>query len=190
MYDIPLNDNGRAQARQAARALASRQINAAYSSPLSRAIETANICLEEHDIEAVPHDGLLDFNYGDWTGVADEAVAEKWPEEHARWVAAPHTLRVPGGDTLQEIFDRSFGALEEITQKHAGQTVVLFAHRVVNKLLVLGVLSLGLERFNFIRQDNCCIDEFERTDAGYVVVRLNDTSHVWQAGAGLLEADF
>ena len=189
-YDVPLNDNGRAQARQLATAAAWRQIDAAYTSPLSRAVETAQLVLAPHGLAAKVHAGLTDFNYGQWTGLQDDAVAEKWPEEHARWGAAPHTLRVPGGDTLAQVFDQAFAGLEQIAREHDGQTVALFAHRVVNKLLVLGVLGLALERFPLIRQDNCSLNQFERTDKGYVIVCLNDTSHLRQGGAELLEADF
>ena len=86
--------------------------------------------------------------------------------------------------------DRAFRAMEEIGRRHEGQTVALFAHRVVNKLLVLGALGLGLERFPFIRQGNCCINEFVRTASGYVIERINDTAHVRGAKADILQADF
>ena len=190
VHDIPLNENGRAQARHLAQALAARLIHAAYSSPLSRALETAQIVLEPHGIDAVVHQELTDFNYGRWTGLQEAEVAQRWPEEHGRWLAAPQTVRPTDGDTLQEVYERALGALEGLAQQHEGQTVALFAHRVVNKLLVLGMLTLGVERFPFVRQDNCCLNEFVCTEAGYVVVSLNDTSHLLRAGAELLQADF
>jgi alpha-ribazole phosphatase/probable phosphoglycerate mutase len=190
VYDIALNENGRTQAAHLAKALASRQIDVAYSSPLSRAKETAQIVLEPHGIHAVIHEGLKDFNYGQWTGLENDVVARRWPEDHLRWTTLPHTVRPPAGDTLQEVFDRALNALEEIVQKHEGKTVALFAHRVVNKLLVLGILTLRVERFLFIRQDNCCLNEFERTEKGYIVITLNDTNHIRQAGTELLRADF
>ena len=190
VHDVPLNDNGRAQARLLGAAAAWRTIDAAYTSPLSRAVETGQLMLEPHGVEAIVHEGLTDFNYGDWTGIEDAAVAEKWPKERAQWGSAPHTLRVPGGDTLQDVYDKAFACLEEVAQKHDGQTIALFAHRVVNKLLVLAVLGLGLDRFPLIRQDNCALDHFERTDQGYVIICLNDTSHLRQGGAEVLEVDF
>ena len=190
VYDIPLNENGRLQAGHLAKALAARSVDAAYSSPLSRARETAQIVLEPHGIDAVVHEGLRDFDYGDWTGLAEDSVASKWPAEHARWMAEPHQVRPPGGDTLREVLDRAFACVEAITQEHVGQTVALFAHRVVNKLLILGMLTLGPERFSFIRQDNCCVNEFERTANGYIVIVLNDTAYIRQAGTDLLQADF
>ena len=190
VYDIPLNANGRAQARMAAGALTGRTIDAAYTSPLSRAAETAQIVLASHGVEAAVEQTLKDFDYGQWTGKEDAEVAKTWPAEHAQWLAAPHAAHPPDGDTLAAVSDRAFAAVERIAQQHDGQTVALFAHRVVNKLLVLRMLSLDLPRFPFIRQDNCCITEFQRTAAGYVAIVINDTTHIRQAGGDLLEADF
>ncbi len=189
-HDIPLNENGEAQARQIAGVIASRKVDAAYSSPLSRALETAKIALQAHGIGVTIHEGLKDINYGHWTGMEEEAVAREWPDEYAQWVKEPHRARPPGGDTLQDVFDRAFAAVESLVQEHDGQTIALFGHRVINKLQVLGMLSLGTERFNLVRQDNCCINEFVRTEEGYIVIRLNDTCHIRQAGTALLKADF
>ena len=190
VYDIPLNENGRLQARHLSRALAVRSIDVAYSSPLSRARETAQIVLEPHAIDATVHEGFMDFDYGEWTGLDDAVVANRWPEEHLQWVAEPDKARPPGGDTLQGVFETVFESVEQISRRHGGQTVAVFAHRVVNKLLILGMLTVGLERFPFVRQDNCCVNEFERTEKGYVVISLNDTSHIRESGTDLLKEDF
>jgi len=190
VFDIPLNDNGRDQARLAAEALRSDKIDAAYTSPLSRAVETAGIVLEPHGINATLHQDLLDFDYGDWTSKKEIDVALRWPEEHAIWNSRPHSIRVPGGDTLQDVFNRAFSAMEEVTRKHDGQTVALFAHRVVNKLLVIGALGLNLDRFPFIIQGNCCINKFVRTESGYIIEFINDTAHIRNTGKELLWEDF
>ena len=188
--DVPLNANGRAQAGFAAEALKSRRIAAAYASPLGRARETAEIILAPHDLKAAVCQELIDLDYGEWTGKTDAEVATAWPEEHALWAVSPQRVRPPGGETLQEVMDRAFGAMEALARKHDGQTIALFAHRAVNKLLVLGALTLGPDRFPFILQENACIDEVERTTEGYRILCLNDASHVRNAGADLLKADF
>lgn len=188
--DVRLNANGRAQAGLAAEALKSRRIDAAFTSPLARARETAEIILAPHGLEAVVHEELTDLDYGEWTGKSDAEVAAGWPEEHALWAVAPQRVRPPGGETLQEVLDRAFGAMEDLAREHDGKTIALFAHRAVNKLLVLGALTLGPERFPFILQENACIDEVERTTEGYRILCLNDASHVRNAGADLLKADF
>ncbi len=189
-YDVPLNENGEKQAKFLAKALGSRQIDAAYISPLSRAQKTAQIVLENRGIDAVIDERLIDFDYGEWTGLEESEVARRWLKEHNLWISHPESVRVPGGNTLQEVYETAFSAMEEFASRHQNQTVALFAHRVVNKLLVLGAMGLGIERFPFIRQDNSCLNEFERTKGGYVICSLNDTCHIRQANIDVLTEDF
>lgn len=189
-HDVPLNDNGRAQAAALAEALWNRRIDAAFTSGLSRARETAEIVLAGRNVAAVIEDGLCDFDYGDWTGLEDAEVARRWPEQHRLWGSDPERAELPGGDTLQGVFDRAASTMARIAAERDGCTVALFAHRVVNKVLVLGALGLGLSRFNFIRQDNCCLNEFQYVGGDYVIRTVNDISHIRRSGADMLAADF
>ena len=189
-HDIPLNENGKQQARLAAEALKDTVIDVAYTSPLSRARESAEIVTECHGITPVPHDGFLDLDYGEWTGKEDSEVAKLWPNEHKAWTTNPHSVRPPGGTTLKEVFHKSFTAMEELAERHDGGTIAIVAHRVVNKLLIMGALSLGLERFPFIIQGNCCINRIEKIRSGYLIHSINDVSHIKNAGTALLDTDF
>jgi broad specificity phosphatase PhoE len=185
-HDIPLNDNGRAQAGRLTGALPA--IDAAYSSPLSRARETAQLALAGQAVAIQSHPGLVDIDYGEWTGKEDEEVYRLWPDEHTAWGATPHLAAPVGGEPLGAVSERVLASLHEVVDTHAGQIIAIFAHRVVNKLLVLGMLGLELNRFAYIRQDNCCISEFHKADDGYVVVRLNDTAHM--RDTDILTVDF
>ena len=189
-YDISLNENGKQQARLVAQSLEGIKMDAAYTSPLSRAKESAEIVTETHGIAPVVHDGFIDMDYGEWTGKEDSEVARLWPNEHAAWTTNPHTVRPPGGTSLKEVFNNSFTAMERLAEKHDGETIAIFAHRVVNKVLVIGALSLGLERFPFIIQGNCCINEIERIQSGYLIHSINDISHIKNAETDLIQADF
>jgi broad specificity phosphatase PhoE len=102
----------------------------------------------------------------------------------------PVHCRSPGGTTLHEVFKRSFAAMEGLAARHDGETIAIFSHRVVNTLLLIGVLSLVLERFPFIIQGNCCINEVERIRSGYLIRSMNDVSHIKRAGIDLLQTDF
>ena len=188
--DIPLNGNGLRQARLLAEAIRERRIDAACTSPLSRARQTAEAVVEGRGFAASADERLADFCYGEWQGLEDAEVARRWPHEHELWETHPERVRPPGGDTLQEVRDRAFEAMEEAAARHEGGVVALVAHRVVNKLLVLAALGLGVERFPFIRQDNACLTELERTPQGYVLVALNDTSHLRGGQVGVLTDDF
>ena len=188
--DIPLNDNGRLQARLTAAALQKRTIDSAYTSPLSRAAETAQLTLEPHGIDAVAHEALSDFDYGEWEGIQQEEVKERWPTEYEEWMTRPHEAHPPGGTTLREVFDRSYSMMVEVARQHEGGTVALFSHRVVNKLLVLGALGLSLERFPYIVQGNCSYNEFVFEDGEFTIETLNSTVHMTEGGVEVLKADF
>lgn len=81
-YDIPLNENGKQQARLAAEALKDMELDAVYTSPLSRAKKSAEIVTEYNGISPISHDGFMDLDYGEWTGKEDSEVAKLWPNEH------------------------------------------------------------------------------------------------------------
>ncbi len=189
-YDIPLNDTGRAQARLVAEEIAHKAIEVAYSSPLKRALETARLACAAFECGVCTHEGLLDVDYGDWTQIDEQTVRARWPREYMQWQTKPHLCRPPNGETLGELYERSWAALEQIITLNRGKTVSVFAHRVVNKVLLLGVLRLGLDRFPYIIQDNCCINELERVESDYRIRLLNSTRHIQNAGVELLTADF
>ncbi|MDD5676959.1 MAG: histidine phosphatase family protein [Kiritimatiellae bacterium] len=188
-HDVPLNENGRAQAALAARARSAQNRCGLYkpAQPCpgnGRNYACAALCADRRPRR------LKDFHFGEWTGQKDEAVAEQWPGAYALWSATPHLAQPPGGDTLASASARVRAALDEIARRHSETTVALFTHRIVNKLLVLAMLGLPLDRFKFIRQDNSCINEFEVTPEGYVAVSLNDVSHLSMSGTSLVKADF
>ena len=189
-YDIPLNENGRDQASLTSDVLKGHSFDAAYTSPLSRACETAKIVLRPHEIKAVKHEGLLDMDYGEWTGKTEQDVMRKWPCEYADWVSCPHAHRPPGGTSISEVFDKSFSALKALVKRHEGGTIVLFSHRVVNKLLIIGALGLGLERFPYIIQGNCCYNEIEFANNEFIIKSINNTYHITRAGTSMLKVDF
>ena len=108
-YDIPLNDTGKAQAGLLKKVFKDQKIDAVYTSPLSRACQTAQIALSGQDLTPVIEDGLTDINYGDWTGKEDGDVAKQWPKEHGIWSSEPQNAYIPGGEMLKTVFDRAFG---------------------------------------------------------------------------------
>lgn len=189
-FDVPLNKNGKEQAKLTAEYFKDKTISEVYTSPLSRAFETAKILLDETNGNLNYSDALLDINYGDWTGLSEEEVAGRWPEIYRTWCINPCTVNIPHGDSLEEVFQRSFTFLEEIVRKHYNQSVVLLTHRVVNKLLIIGMLGLHIAKFPFISQGNCCINEFEWMKKGYIVNSINNISHLVTGDVNFLQIDF
>jgi broad specificity phosphatase PhoE len=177
--DIPLNRTGMAQAEATARRLARQPKPAAvYSSPLVRAAVTARKIAQPHGLTVQLHDGLIDIDYGRWQGLTPRQVQERWPAELDAWYNAPQAARIPSGETLQVVRDRGMAAVQELTRQHQGSTIILVAHTVMNRLILLGVLGLGNDRFWRLAQEPCAINRFSAQDGEFTLVSLNDTSHL------------
>ncbi len=177
--DVPLNSAGDQQADVTARFISENwQPTAVYSSPLSRALETAKKIAEACGLKMQKVPGLYDTNYGEWQGGTPAEVAAKWPELSARWQTAPHTVTLPSGEALAEVQVRALAAVKEIANRHHDETIVMVSHTDVIRLILMGLLSIDLERFRHLRQDNCAISLVEASSGDYVVETMNCTSHL------------
>ncbi len=173
--DIELNETGIKQAELLAEYLSDLKLDAIYSSPLKRALKTAEIIAGYHklDVEIAP--GLIDFNYGKWQGLSHQEVKDKYKELYGEWIKNPHRVKMPAGESLNEVRERAIGVVDEIIAKHEG-TVVLVSHRVVNKVLICALLGLDNSHFWDIRQDTCGMTTFTYENGRFILTKHNDTS--------------
>jgi probable phosphoglycerate mutase len=177
--DVPLNDTGLAQAEATGRRVASVwQPSAVYSSPLSRAVKTADAIAGHFNLPVQVHPGLTDIDYGEWQGLAPEEARQHWPDEVDAWFHRPHEARIPGGETLEALRQRLMATLNELASRHAGQTIVLVGHTVINRIILLGTLGLDNERFWHLCQDTCAINVIEAEAGDFTLASMNDTCHL------------
>ncbi len=177
--DVSLNEAGLSQAEATGRRVASEwQPKAVYSSPLSRAIKTAEAIAGQFNLPVQVHPGLADIDYGEWQGLSPEEVRQRWPEEIDAWYNRPDEARIPGGETLGELRQRLMATVNKLALRHAGQTIVLVSHTVINRIILLGALGLGNERFWRLKQDNCAINVIEIEAGDFTLVSMNDTCHL------------
>ena len=178
-YDVPLNTTGLEQAnRTAGRIAAWYHPAAVYSSPLVRAMDTAETIAIKCRLSALPSRGLIDIDYGMWQGLTPQEARQKWPELVANWYDHPQKVEIPGGESLALVRVRATAALDEICQLHTGQEIVLVSHTVVNRLIISAILGLGNERFWHLGQEPCAINVIEKNEKGGILVSMNDTSHL------------
>ena len=188
--DVPLNQLGRRQAELLGEHFRPHRVDAVYSSPLRRALETAQAIARPHGLEVRTVEGLTDIDYGGWQGLPREEVERTYPDLYRLWEQSPHLVRMPGGESLEEVRRRAYAAFSEIRSRHPDQNVVIVAHRVVNKVLICALLGLDNSHFWRIRQDNCGITTFIEDHRGLVLMGHNDLCHLRAAGAEVLKADF
>lgn len=176
--DIPLNDQGREEARLAGEWLKGETIHAAYTSPLSRSRDTALAIARHHGLTVQDLPGLSDLCYGDWEGLPLTEVKVRYADLYRQWETAPHTVRFPNGETLDELRDRALAAVEEVVRRHPHETVLLSAHRAVNKVLIAAFIGLDNSHFWRIGQDTTAINRFTRVGDVWHIMAINDTCHL------------
>jgi len=147
--DVPLDEKGLFQARNLALVLRPVAIAAAYSSPLRRAIETAQEILMHHPRVPLTRDpDLVEMDLGDFDGMEAGTWAKCYPEFLARWRERPSKVRMPKGETLEEVSERALRFLHRLTLLHnPGQNVLVCTHNFVCSAILCHVLSIPLDRF-------------------------------------------
>ena len=158
--DVPLNTRGLAQAEATARRIrAGWEVTAVYCSPLSRALRTAQAIAALYQLTATSLQDLIDIDYGEWQGKSPEEVESLWPDLLSAWYEKPHTVRIPGGESLDDVRARCGRAVRQLAAQHGESSVVVVAHTVINRVILLEALRLGNDRFWRIRQNTCAINE-------------------------------
>jgi len=175
--DVDLNETGIKQAELLAEYLRDSNIAAVYSSPLERALKTAEMIAGYHNLNVEIAPGLIDFDFGEWQGLSHREVKDSYKELYADWIRNPRQVEMPGGENLDDVRRRAIDVVDEVVAKYEG-TVVLVSHRVVNKVLICALLGLDNSHFWNIRQDTCGITIFAYENGQFVLVNHNDTSYL------------
>ena len=175
--DIELNETGIKQAAFLAEYLGNLKIDAVYSSPLKRALKTAEIITGYHKLDVEIVLGLIDFNYGRWQGLSHQEVKDKYKEFYTEWISHPERVEIPAGESLDEVRKRARGVVDDVIAKYRG-SVALVSHRVVNKVLICTLLGLDNSYFWNIRQDTCGITTFVYEKGRFILTKHNDTSYL------------
>ena len=139
--DIPLNDTGRQQAREAARQMADSPPEAVYSSDLMRARETAAIIAQAFQIELMTDRRLREIDQGEWEGMLYDEIKRRFEAEFRRMRQNPANVGPPGGETVGQVWERVLAAAGEIAGTHPHGRVALVSHGLA--LAIIKARSAG-----------------------------------------------
>lgn len=165
--DVSLNEDGRRQARALAERLRETRWDAAYTSPLRRATDTAEAVLQGSGVPARVLPELREISYGLWQGRGSEPAGRCSPGLEWRWRHDPWTVRFPGGETLDEVRLRARAAWRRIAAAHPGETVLVSGHGHLNRVLLIDTLEWPRERFWTIAQSNACCYRLRTESSGW-----------------------
>jgi broad specificity phosphatase PhoE len=124
--DPPLNEVGRAQAKELSAALAAEDLAAVYSSPSKRALETAEVVAAAHGLEPVEIAALREVDVGSWQGLTRAEIEERFPRQYARWLDGGQGWE--DGETYEQMGRRVVAALLELAAAHDGERILAVTH--------------------------------------------------------------
>ena len=176
--DVPLTATGVRQAAAAAKRLAPAGIGAIVTSPLRRAVQTAEEAAAVTGVPVVTEDGFRETDFGDWEGLTFAEVRERWPAELTAWLADP-AVAPPGGESFAEVSERVTAALHRVLVGRERQRVLIVSHVTPIKMLVAAALLAPPPALYRMHLDVAALCEIDWYADGPAVLRsFNDTAHL------------
>jgi phosphoserine phosphatase len=178
--DIPLNQEGKKQAHALALALRDESLTAIYSSPLVRAMETAQLIKVFHPSTPVfEEEGLVEMNLGEFDGMDAGSWASQYPDFRKNWRSAPARLAMPGGECLQEVQIRAIDTLDRLTNLYpSGSTLLLCSHNFVNRTLLCHALKIPLDKFREVQQHVGALNLLHKYEGQLRAVAVDDIAYL------------
>jgi probable phosphoglycerate mutase len=170
---IDLSDEGRNQAEALGERMAGLPIAAVYASPIERTTQTAQAIAGHHVLTVQSLDGVLEADYGEWTGqkLEDLAKTELWKVVQR----APSRAVFPGGEGLAAMQSRMVAAIELVVLDHPGQLVVVVSHADPIKAAIAHYTGVHLDLFQRIVVSPASVTAFAFTAHGVAMLKCNDT---------------
>lgn len=174
-----LSDDGRAQARRLGDRLRSEGIAAVYSSPYSRAMDTARIASTGWQGRPVSVEGLREISHGHWEGLRRQEVEERYAAEYAMWEQDPFSFAPTGGESGVAVLARALPALRAIVNDNQGSKVLVVSHKATIRLLLSSLLGIDARGYrDRLDQAPGCLNVIDFSDLVRArLILFNDTSH-------------
>jgi broad specificity phosphatase PhoE len=170
---VHLNVPGLAQAEALATRVGSLPISAIYSSPLERALETAEPLAHRLQVRVSSLAGLNEVDFGDWTGLTLAALAEipAWREFNMR----RSTTRIPNGEIISEVVDRVSEELDRLRRKHESELVAVVSHGDVLRGLLSHVLGMPLDLLHRLEVEPASVSVLSYAGGAPRLLLMNST---------------
>ncbi len=179
--DVPLSELGRLQGEAVAEALAGVSVDAIYSSPLLRALDTARCIAGRHRVSLCTDPRLMEIDVGIFEGrLKSELVAENSPE-FVRWLSGDDNFTIPGGESRRQLAERGCEALRSIAA-YGHRAAVVVTHGGLLSATLRSILKLSQPLPPFSLQ-NGSITRVAFDGAGeFSLLALNETEHLQAIG--------
>ena len=174
----PLTELGVKQAQAVRDALADEALHAIFSSDLGRAMQTATIIAESHNITVTPEPRLRERHLGVFQGLDKESISEKFPQEVQRYRSADPDHVIPSGESARQRYERSMSCIRELAEAYAGNTILIVTHGGVLRGTIEMVLGLPMNRKRHFSLYNASIARFSIYKNHWMMDSWGETWHL------------
>lgn len=175
--EVNLNAEGIRQAELLGKYFSNWKLDAIYSSPLRRALDTANAVARYQKARVHVVQALTDLDFGQWQARSEKELRRLYPALLDEWYSNPGNVEMPGGEGLGDVRRRAMRLVNRIVSSYKGN-VLLISHRVVIIVLICYLLGLDNSHFWNVSQDVGGITVFDYTYGRFTLIRHNDTCHL------------
>ncbi len=170
---VDLSEEGRGQADTLGLRMAGLPVDVVYASPIERTTQTAEAIAGHHGLPVLRLDGVLEADYGEWTGqkIADLATTDLWKVVQR----TPSRATFPAGEAMAAMQTRMVAALEAVVADHPGQLVVVVSHADPIKAAIAHYTGVHLDLFQRIVVSPASVTAFAFGHHGVSMFKCNDT---------------
>ncbi len=179
--DINLNEEGLRQSSALASWFRQFKIDAVYSSPMRRAVETAERIAKNFNLEVKTLNGLRELNHGVLEGESSLEVWNRHGELLRRWIENPMNIKLPGGESIADLKERVSNAIDEILEKHRNDNVVVVGHHFTNLIIISIAIGLDLRNIWRLKQDESAVSLLLHNEFGWRLIYCNSLAHLGSA---------
>lgn len=182
--DVMLTELGKTQGKCTGEFLKNEKIDAVYSSELTRAYETACYTAEYHNLKVTKYAGVNEVDGGLWETLTYSEIKEKFPEQNYIWHNNIGHCYCENGESVAQVRDRVYNALEELAKKHSGQTVAIGTHGMALRAFILKVQGLSLDEMQEKTKwaSNASVTYVDYEDGKFTLVKYGEDKHLDDAG--------
>ncbi|HEA47262.1 MAG TPA: alpha-ribazole phosphatase [bacterium] len=176
--DTSLTRKGKRQTRETALRLRNEPLDAIYSSDLKRTRYMAEIINSYHSLKINILPELREIDFGDWEGKTYNEIQREWKGLLSGWEKEPSKIKIPNGESIQELAKRTRTIIKKIISAHSNQKVAIITHGGPIRIILMDALGLGADNWWKTITSNGGISIIEYQSKRAEVLFQNDTSHL------------
>ncbi|MEG1774727.1 MAG: histidine phosphatase family protein [Oscillospiraceae bacterium] len=180
--DKPLNERGCRQANCLRAPMSKLHLDAIYASPMMRTMMTACQIRGDRDMEIISVPGLREIDCGEWEGLSREEIQSRWPGMIDLWQYRPDELRMPQGETFEQVQQRGVEAFVALVKQNFGRDIAVASHMLTIQLLMARLLNVPIHNvWQMCRLENTSITSMDIWENGeFEITKWGECGHLPQ----------